>query len=125
MLPLSEEYRAFVKLCASGTGHKGFGQECDLTDVYKSFKAILRAMEKVYQRENKDVRKLDPNMKIPENIAQQLPKEERFWDDFQQSELVQWLNDQISGRGGPPKAGFCLSKFWVLARYLYVYEVVR
>ena len=122
---LSGEYRSFVKHVASGTGHKGFGQECDLSDIFRAFKQKLKVLDKLYHLRNKKVKhSIDSNFNINE-IEDLLPKEHQFWDGFEDSELVEWLKTRISGHNGPATAGFCLQKFWMLARYLYVYEHFR
>ena len=53
------------------------------------------------------------------------PSTHKFWTGFEDCELVQWLKKQISGHYGTPAAGFKLKKFWLLARYLHMFEQKR
>ena len=62
---------------------------------------------------------------MPDHVKEQLPEETKFWAEFEDSELVEWLKKKISGHSGSPETGFCFSKFWLLARYLYIYEAHR
>lgn len=138
------EYRSFFKLAASATGHVGFGQECDRATIYKSFKKILKSLDEeyriyfakvnhltcpylhvyLYHMTHTQVVELDTDVQVPD--PELLPTQtHKFWTGFEECELVQWLKTQISGHCGRPKTGFRLKKFWLFARFLYIFEQKR
>ena len=47
--PSPGEYRSLFKLASSATGHVGFGQECDRSTIYKSFKKMLKSLDEEYR----------------------------------------------------------------------------
>ena len=70
------------------------------------------------------VKDLDPDVQVPD--PELLPAENhKIWTGFEDCELVQWLKTQVSGHCGTPKLGFRLKKFWLLARYLHIFEQKR